>query len=64
MPNKSDEHDHFSARTRRLVAFQEAHPDLIEALSMWIADRSTCEVLFPEAVEFLKREMSDFASDA
>jgi hypothetical protein len=45
------------------VAFQAAHPELVEALGMWIADRHTCETVYPEAIEILRREMPEFASD-
>jgi hypothetical protein len=56
--------DPMEAGTRKLLAFQAAHPELVEALGMWIADRHTCETVYPEAIEILRREMPEFASDA
>ena len=61
----SDESDEaFAAGAIKLMAFQRAHPELREALGLWMADRSTCEAVHPEAVEILGREMPEFASDA
>jgi len=48
----------------KLLAFREVHPELAGAFGMWMADRSTCEVMHPEGAEILAREMPEFASDA
>jgi hypothetical protein len=54
----------FVAGAEKLLAFQEAHPELEEPLAMWMADRSMCELMYSEAAEIFKREMPEFASDA
>ncbi len=52
--------EEFQAKEARLLAFMEAHPELSDAVGMWQADRSMCEMLYPEAIEILKRELPDF----
>jgi hypothetical protein len=54
----------FSVGAVKLVAFQEAHPELNEALGLWMADRKACERMYPSATEIFRRDMAEFASDA
>jgi hypothetical protein len=63
MPTTPDD-DAFITGGRKLIAFQKAHPELNEALGLWMVDRSMCELLHPEAAEIFKRDMPEFASDA
>ena len=50
-PAISDEE--FHAKGKHLLAFMETHPELKDAVGMWMADRCMCETLYPEAVEIL-----------
>lgn len=54
----------FSVGVVKLVAFQEAHPELNEALGFWMIDRKACARLYPSATEIFRRDMPEFASDA
>jgi hypothetical protein len=51
-------------RERKLVAFIAAHPELREALGLWMSDRKTCEAVYPKESAVLRREMPEFAGDA
>ena len=62
MSDQSD--DAFAAGAIKLIAFQTAHPELKEALELWMADRSTCEDAYPEVAEIFRREIPELASDA
>jgi len=50
-------------RERKLVAFIKAHPELHEALGLWMSDRKTCEAVYPKESAMLRRDMPEFASD-
>lgn len=50
----------FVRRSTKLMDFMEEHPDLGDPLALWMADRSTCETMYPEAAEIFKREMDEF----
>jgi hypothetical protein len=57
------EDEEFDRGARKLLLFQKAHPELKDALALWMADRSTCEAVHPDAAEIFKREMAEYASD-
>ena len=44
-------------REHKLLAFCDAHPELKKALSLWMVDRSNCEITYPEAAEIFRRDM-------
>lgn len=54
----------FSVGAVKLVAFQEAHPELNEPLGLWMIDRKGCAQRYPSAAEIFRRDMPEFASDA
>ena len=48
-------------RERKLVAFIGLHPELHEALGLWMSDRKTCEAVYSRESALLRREMPEFA---
>jgi hypothetical protein len=46
--------------TIRLLHFHAAHPDLAEALTLWMADESECQRMYPEAAAIFQRELPKF----
>ena len=51
-------------RSNKLRAFTSRHPELTEALGLWMAERPICEVVYPTESAIFRREMPEFASDA
>jgi hypothetical protein len=43
----------------KLQAFTEAHPELREAMGLWLADRDTFRIVYPEAGEIFERELAE-----
>ena len=52
--------DDFVSGFEKLDAFTRAHPELKDALGLWMADRGTCEAIYPEAAELFKRDLNEF----
>lgn len=46
--------------TIRLLRFHHAHPDMAEALTLWMADRSACRRAYPEAAAIIEQELPEF----
>lgn len=52
--------EEFEEQAKRLLEFVGRHPELKDALGLWMADQETCRLLHPEAAEIFEREMADF----
>ena len=57
---QSVEEDDFVRGAEKLNAFARAHPEMKEALGLWLADRGTCEAIYPAEAEVFKRELDEF----
>jgi hypothetical protein len=43
----------------KLQAFTEAHPELTEAMGLWLAHRDAFRIVYPEAAEIFERELAE-----